>query len=135
MRINELLESKQERAIHLTKLGRFHKDGDRLAEYVPERLTHYFALHPDKWESTFFSLTGKDPRKLRFYGPRTVNIPPGTLVGDMAIANQFYRAKTPEEQESLAQQYLDSLHPYPVDVSQYRFPELLIPKLVDNHQE
>jgi len=46
----------------------------------------------------------------------------------MAIANKFYRAKTPEEQEQYAELYKASLQPYPVDVSEYRMPELLIPK-------
>ena len=124
MRFEEFTSPK---AIHLTRLGRFHRGTDELAEYVPERLTHRFALHPEKWHSTFFSLTNKDPRKLRFYGPREIDIVPGTLVGDMAIANRFYRAQTAEEREHLAQQYKDSLRPWPVDVSQYRMPELLIP--------
>ena len=128
MRIRELLESQQEQAIHLTRLGKFHKGGDELAKYVPERLTHSFALHPNKWESTFFSLTNKDPRKINFFGPKKIDIVPGTIVGDMAIANKFYRANTPEEKELYAQEYKDSLKPYPVDVSMYRFPELLIPK-------
>lgn len=52
----------------------------------------------------------------------------GTLVGDMVIANKFYRAQTAEEKEQLAQLYLDSLRPWPVDLGQYRMPELLIPK-------
>lgn len=118
------------KAIHLSRLPRFHRGTDKLADYVPERLTHDFALHPEKWQSTFFSLTNKDPRKLRFYGPLEIDIVPGTLVGDMAIANRFYRAQTAEEREHLAQQYKDSLRPYSedMDVSQYRMPELLIPR-------
>ena len=125
MRFDEFTPSK---AIHLTRLGRFHRDTDELAKYVPERLTHRFALHPEKWESTFFSLTNKDPRKLKFYGPEKMDIVPGTLVGDMAIANKFYQAHTAEEKQQLAQQYQDSLRPWPVDVSQYRMPELLLPR-------
>ena len=128
MRVKELLESHQEQAIHLTKLGKFHKGEDELARYVPERLTHSFALHPDNWESTFYSLTLKDPRKINYFGPKKIDIVPGTLVGDMAIANKFYRAKTQEEKELYAQQYMDSVKPYPVDVNAYRFPELLIPR-------
>lgn len=128
MRIKELLESQQEQAIHLTKLGKFHMGQDELAQYVPERLSYSFALHPEKWESTFFSLTNKDPRKINFYGPKKLDIVPGTLVGDMSIANKFYRAKTPEEKELYAQQYRDSIKPYPVNVDEYRFPELLIPR-------
>lgn len=127
MRYKEIIESSPQ-AIRLTRLGRFHRGEDLLAKYIPERLTHSFALHPDKWESTFFSLTNRDPRKLKFYGPTKVEIIPGTLVGDMAIANKFYRATTPEEQEQYAQQYKDSLKPYPVDINQYRMPELLIPR-------
>lgn len=126
MRLKEITESKSQ-AIHLTRLGRFHRGEDSLAQFVPERLTHRFALHPDKWESTFFSLTNRDPRKLRFYGPTQVDIVPGTLVGDMALANRFYRARTPEEKQQAAEQYKDSLRPYPVDIDQYRMPELLIP--------
>jgi predicted nucleotidyltransferase len=115
-------------AISLSKLGKFHPGADTLAEFVPERATAQYALHPDKWESTFYSLTNKDSEKLKYYGPKKISIPPGTLVGDMAIANKFYRAKTPEEQEQYAELYKQSLKPYPVDVSQYRMPELLIPK-------
>jgi len=115
-------------AISLSKLGKFHPGADTLAEFVPERATAQYALHPDKWESTFYSLTNKDSDKLKYYGPKKISIPPGTLVGDMAIANKFYRAKTPEEQEQNAELYKASLQPYPVDVSEYRMPELLIPK-------
>ena len=115
-------------AISLSKLGKFHPGADTLAEFVPERATAQYALHPDKWESTFYSLTNKDSDKLKYYGPKKISIPPGTLVGDMAIANKFYRAKTPEEQEQYAELYKASLQPYPVDVSKYRMPELLIPK-------
>jgi hypothetical protein len=89
-------------AISLSKLGKFHPGADTLAEFVPERATAQYALHPDKWESTFYSLTNKDSDKLKYYGPKKISIPPGTLVGDMAIANKFYRAKTPEEQEQYA---------------------------------
>ena len=128
MRIKELLESQQEQAVHLTKLGKFHKGEDELAQYVPERLTYSFALHPLKWEPTFFSLTNKDPRKINYYGPKKLDIVPGTLVADMSIANKFYRAKTLEEKELYAQQYKDSVKPYPVNVDEYRFPELLIPR-------
>jgi GNAT superfamily N-acetyltransferase len=115
-------------AISLSKLGKFHPGADSLAEFVPERATAQYALHPDKWESTFYSLTNKDSEKLKYYGPKKISIPPGTLVGDMAIANKFYRAKTPEEQEQYAELYKASLQPYPVDVSEYRMPELLIPQ-------
>jgi len=112
----------------LSKLGKFHPGADSLAEFVPERATAQYALHPDKWESTFYSLTNKDSDKLKYYGPKKISIPPGTLVGDMAIANKFYRAKTPEEKQQYAKLYRQSLKSYPVDVSAYRMPELLIPK-------
>ena len=46
----------------------------------------------------------------------------------MAIANKFYRAKTSEEKQQYAELYRQSLKPYPVDVSAYRMPELLIPR-------
>jgi hypothetical protein len=124
-----MLESENnDTAISLSKLGKFHPGADTLAEFVPERATAQYALHPDKWESTFYSLTNKDSDKLKYYGPKKISIPPGTLVGDMAIANKFYRAKTPEEQEQYAELYKASLQPYPVDVSEYRMPELLIPQ-------
>jgi predicted nucleotidyltransferase len=115
-------------AISLSKLGKFHPGADTLAEFVPERATAQYALHPDKWESTFYSLTNKDSDKLKYYGPKKISIPPGTLVGDMAIANKFYRAKTSEEKQQYAELYRQSLKPYPVDVSAYRMPELLIPR-------
>ena len=51
-------------AISLSKLGKFHPGTDPLAEFVPERATAQYALHPDKWESTFYSLTNKDSDKL-----------------------------------------------------------------------
>jgi GNAT superfamily N-acetyltransferase len=115
-------------AISLSKLGKFHSGADALAEFVPERASAQYALHPDKWESTFYSLTNKDSDKLRYYGPKKISIPPGTLVGDMAIANKFYRAKTPEEKQQYAKAYKASLQSYPVDVNQYRMPELLMPR-------
>jgi GNAT superfamily N-acetyltransferase len=73
-------------------------------------------------------LTNKDPRKLKYFGPKKIAIPPGTLVGDMAIANRFYRAETEEEKQKYAEEYRQSLKPYPVDIGQYRMPELLIPR-------
>ncbi len=115
-------------AITLSRLGKFHPGEDTLAEFVPERATAQYALHPDKWESTFYSLTNKDSDKVRYYGPNEIAIPPGTLVGDMAIANKFYRAKTTEEKQLYAKLYRQSVKPYPVDVNQYRMPELLMPR-------
>ena len=87
MRSKEFMQL--DRAIHLTKLGKFHRGQDTLAQYVPQRSTHLFALHPVKWQSTFFSLTNKDPRKLKYYGPKMIDIIPGTLIADMYLANQF----------------------------------------------
>jgi hypothetical protein len=116
------------KAIALSNLGKFHAGVDTLGKWVPERLTHQFALDPDKWEHTFYSLTLKEPKKIRYYRPKNVDILPGTLVGDMAIANQFYRTKDPVEQEKYALAYLASLKPYPVNLDDYKFPELLIPR-------
>jgi pyrimidine deaminase RibD-like protein len=125
---DKLNEDANNTAISLTKLPKYHKGGvDELAKYVPERSTHTFALDPNKWQGTFYSLTNKDLHKLKYYGPKKVEIVPGTLVGDMAIANQFYRATDPSKREHFAQAYKESLKPYTGDVSGYRFPELLIP--------
>lgn len=128
MRYQEICESQYEQAIHLTRLGKFHKGKDELAEYVPERLTHSFALHPKKWIETFWSLTNKEPKKLKYYGPIKLDIVPGTLVADMTFANYFYWTKNPEEKEAYAKKYLDSIKPYPVNIDEYRYPELLIPR-------
>jgi ribosomal protein S18 acetylase RimI-like enzyme len=132
MKIKEvILESESIQAIHLSNLPRFFKTDDPLAKLVPERSTHLFTLHPDKWQSTFFSLTGKNPKKLKYYRPSNIDITPDTLVGDMAIANKFYREKDPKEQSKLAQLYKNSLKPVKsVDISTYKMPELLIPKSV-----
>ena len=116
------------KAITLSNMGKFHTGADPLGKHVPERLTHQFALHLEKWEHTFYSLTLKDPRKIRYYRPTKIDIKPGTLVGDMAIANKFYRTDDPVEQEQYAQQYIRSLKLYPVDVNDYKFPELLVPR-------
>lgn len=133
MRIKEIIL--ENTAIHLRGLPRFFKKEDPLAKYVPERATHTFALHPDKWESTFYSLTNKDPRKLNYYRPKDVEITADTLVADMAIANKFYRAKTEEEKLEFAKLYKDSLKPLnSVDISTYRMPELLIPNTQVNEQ-
>jgi pyrimidine deaminase RibD-like protein len=127
----EINEDSSNTAISLSRLPKFFKGTDPLVDFVPERGTYRFALPPTKWEGTFFSLTNKDPRKLKFYGPKQVEIVPGTLVGDMAIANRFYRTTNPEEKEQLAQEYKKSLKPYTGDVSGYRMPELLIPNTIN----
>lgn len=133
MKIKEVIL--ENTAIHLRGLPRFFKKEDPLVKYVPERATHTFALHPDKWESTFYSLTNKDPRKLNYYRPTDVEITADTLVADMAIANKFYRAKTEEEKLEFAKLYKDSLKPLnSVDISTYRMPELLIPNTHVNEQ-
>lgn len=125
MRVSEL-ETAQ--AIVLSKLPRYFKDGDPLAELVPERRGVVYGLHPEKWHSTFYSLTNKDVRKIKHYQPRYRTVPPGTLVGDMAIANRFYRTEDPKLAAKLAQEYQQSLRPYDqADISQYRMPELLMP--------
>ncbi len=118
-------------AITLQNLPKYFKDNDPLAELVPERKNKIYALHPDKWESTYFSLTGKDPKKLKYHRPKNIEIPDGTLVGDMAIANKFYRAKNDEDKQLFAKLYSESLKLYPVDLSNYKMPELLIPKQVE----
>jgi hypothetical protein len=112
-------------AIHLTKLGKFHVGVDPLATYAQERLTHTFALHPDYWQWTFYSLTNKEAKKLKYYSPKIIEILPNTLVGDMAIANQFYRNENAEE---FALLYIDSLKSIEdVNLADYKLPELLIP--------
>jgi GNAT superfamily N-acetyltransferase len=109
-------------------LGRFFQGQDPMAEYVPERGTHSYALHPDNWERTFYSLTLKDPHKIRFYRPRDIDLPSGTLVADMFWANRFHRAKTDAERQHAVKQYRRSMVPVDqADISKYRMPELLIP--------
>lgn len=127
--ITESATVEPQTAMVLTGLGRFFRDQDPLADLVPQRRNVTYALHPDKWQATFFSLTNRDPRKLRHYRPRMVSIPPGTLIGDMAIANQFYRAGSDDEKQRFAKLYGESLKPYPADVSSYRMPELLMPRV------
>ena len=123
------LQESKESAIHLRGLGKFFKDKDPLVDFVPERGTHTFALHPDKWTSTFYSLTNKDPKKLQYYKPAKIDIVPGTIVADMYYANRFYRAKDEQEREEMLKLYKDSLKPYEEAVIQnYKMPELLVPK-------
>ncbi len=112
-------------AVRLSGLSRFGDGKDLLADYVPERGTSIFALHPDKWVSTFGSLTLKDPEKITRYRPSRVEITPDTLVADMALANKFYRSKNPAD----AQAYADSVKKLSeANLQNYRMPELLIPK-------
>jgi hypothetical protein len=113
-------------AVHLGGIGRkqFEASGDPLAQHVPERATHTFALHPKNWENTFYSLTNKDNKKIKYYGPSVVPITPGTLVGDMYHANRFYRGDN-----DAANDYKQSLSPLTneTDLGAYKMPELLIP--------
>ena len=112
--------------VHLSGLGKFHKDNDELADIVPER-NGVYALHPDKWESTFYSLTNKDFKKIVHYKPTLIKAPADMIVADMAIANRFYRTDNPEEQEQLAKEYKDSIGK---DISSMKMPEVIMPSSV-----
>jgi len=116
--------------VHLSSLGKFHKDNDSLADIVPERNGTY-ALHPDKWESTFYSLTNKDFKKIVHYKPRLIKAPTDMIVADMAIANKFYRTDNPEEQDQLAKEYKDSIGK---DVSSMKMPEVIISTSVNEDE-
>ena len=108
--------------VHLSGLGKFHKGDDTLADIVPERNGMY-ALHPDKWESTFYSLTNKDFKKIVHYKPKLIKAPADMIVADMDIANRFYRTDNPEEQEQLDKEYKDSIGK---DISSMKMPEVII---------
>ena len=108
--------------VSLYKLGKFHQGADPLAEIVPER-NGGFALHPDKWESTFYSLTNKDFKKIGYYKPMIIKAPANMIVADMAIANQFYRTDDPNERNRLANAYKDSMGK---DISNMKMPEVLL---------
>lgn len=113
--------------VRLYKLGKFHQGPDPLAEIVPER-NGGFALHPDKWESTFYSLTNKDFKKIGYYKPIIIEAPANMIVADMAIANQFYRTDDPNERNRLANAYKDSMGK---DVSSMKMPEVLLPSVTN----
>ncbi len=113
------------KVVHLEKLGKFHDDKDELVDYVPQRNGRY-ALHPDKWESTFYSLTNKDLKKVNLYRPTFVNPPAGTVVADMAIANQFYRTDDEEEKIDLARRYEKSIVPFGSNISHIKMPEVIM---------
>ena len=113
--------------VHLSGLGKFHKGNDSLADIVPERNGMY-ALHPDKWESTFYSLTNKDFKKIVHYKPTLIKAPSDMIVADMAIANRFYRTDNPEEQDQLAKEYKDSIGK---DVSSMKMPEVIMSATVN----
>lgn len=94
-----------------------------LDEAVPERKTHTFALHPDKWRETFYSLTNKDPEKIIRYKPSPVPLRQGTVVLDMALANRFMRGD-----DGALKLYKESKRPLSsVSLDIYKMPELLIP--------
>ena len=111
-------------AVRLTRLPSFGSAEDLLADIVPERRTHQFALLPKKWVETFYSLTLKDPEKVSRYGMTAVAISPETLVADMALANRFYRTNDP----AAAQAYANSVRKLDeATLADYQLPELLIP--------
>jgi predicted chitinase len=120
-------------AVHLGKLPKYYDGKDELADMVPDR-NGVYALHPDAWESTFYSLTNKDLKKITRYQPAIVKIPANSVVGDMAIANQFYRTDDADEKQAYAKAYRDSIVPYGSDTSHIKMPELIMPQLVENKQ-
>jgi hypothetical protein len=111
--------------IRLEKIGKFHDDKDELADYVPQRNGSY-ALHPDKWEATFYSLTNKDFKKINLYRPKFIDPPAGSIVADMAIANQFYRTDDEEEKIDLARRYEKSIVPFGSNISHMKMPEVIL---------
>jgi len=113
------------KVVHLAKLGKFHDGDDELVDYVPQRNGRY-ALHPDKWESTFYSLTNKDLKKVNLYRPTFIDPPAGTVVADMAIANQFYRTDDEEEKIDLARRYEKSIVPFGSNISHIKMPEVIM---------
>jgi hypothetical protein len=113
------------KVVHLAKLGKFHDGDDELVDYVPQRNGRY-ALHPDKWESTFYSLTNKDLKKVNLYRPTFIDPPAGTVVADMAIANQFYRTDDEEEKIDLARRYEKSIVPFGSNISHMKMPEVIM---------
>jgi hypothetical protein len=119
-------------AVMLTKLGKFHSGADELEQFVPERKGKQYALHPDNWKGTYYSLTNKDTTKIGYYRPKIVTPPAGSMVADMAIANQFYRTKDEDEKQQLAQAYKDSIVEYGDNISHIKFPEILMPSVNEN---
>ena len=113
------------KVVHLEKLGKFHDVKDELVDYVPQRNGRY-ALHPDKWESTFYSLTNKDLKKVNLYRPTFIDPPAGTVVADMAIANQFYRTDDEQEKIDLARRYEKSIVPFGSNISHIKMPEVIM---------
>ena len=111
--------------IRLEKIGKFHDDKDELADYVPQRNGSY-ALHPDKWEATFYSLTNKDFKKINLYRPKFMDPPAGSIVADMAIANQFYRTDDEDEKLKLVRAYEKSIVPFGSNISHMKMPEVIL---------
>ena len=112
-------------AVHLRKTGIKWASRDLLSELVPQRVSYMFALDPRKWQGTFYSLTLKDPKKISSYQPQIVQIAPGTVIADMALANVYQRTGD----VAAAEQYRDSIQPFEdADIAEYKFPELLIPR-------
>jgi thioesterase domain-containing protein len=112
-------------AIRLRRLGRsqFGKI-DPLASYVPERATHTYALHSQKWRETFYSLTLKDPPKIVFFQPEFVEISADTLIAEMSFATQFLW----HGREDDARNYANSVRLLSdANINEYNRPELLIP--------
>ena len=120
-------EVKPSEAVMLTKLGKFHNGADELEQFVPERKGKQYALHPDNWKGTYYSLTNRDTKKIAYYRPKIVTPPAGSIVADMYIANQFYRTNDEDEKKKLAQAYKDSMVEYGADISHIKFPEILMP--------
>lgn len=120
-----LIEVPPGHAVRLTRIGYHASPRDQaLNELVPARKTHAFALHPDKWEPTFYSLTNKESRKISFYQPEAIPVRPGTLIADMYWANQFLRGD-----DAAGGLYQAGVRPVEdADLADYRMLELLIPQ-------
>lgn len=117
-------------AIRLRRLSKkTFRDNDELAIYVPQRESHYFAMHPQKWEPTFYSLTNKDSSKICYYRPEIIDIHPDTIIADMRYANLFFWATNDYDRSKNAELYQQSvrllIH---ASVDEYHLPELLIPR-------
>ena len=120
--------------LHLGNLPKYHDGKDELAELVPER-NGVYALYPDAWEGTFYSLTNKDLNKVTRYKPALVKVPEGSIVADMAIANQFYRTKDDKEKAQLAKAYKESIVQYGDDTSHMKLPEIIMPRLIESVED
>jgi hypothetical protein len=112
------------------KIGANWSGVDLLGELVPERLTHIFALHPAKWIPTFYSLTNKDEYKLRYFQPKLIHLPAGTLIADMRYANQFYWKDQSPEFGKLYKASVRLLSE--ANMGDYHLPELLVPPDADS---